>query len=53
MRLIPIPPGAKIFMTKGKKFARWQDGRATKNTVQFRTARVQDDNRIRFLSEYW
>ncbi len=43
---IPMPEGAEIISRRGKKFARWQNG---KN--QTRTAEVLEDGRVMFVAD--
>ena len=45
---IPMPEGAEIISRRGKKFARWQNG---KN--QMRTAEVLEDGRVLFVADCW
>jgi len=50
---IPMPEGAEIILRNGKKFARWQNGRAKEGGVQTRVAEVLDDGRVMFVSDGW
>ena len=45
---IPMPAGAEIITRRGKKFARWQNG---KNQV--RTAELLKDGRVMFVADCW
>ena len=43
-----IPEGADIFTLRGKKVARWENGKG-----QVRTAELLDDGRMQFVSDCW
>ena len=45
---IPMPARAEIITRRGKKFARWQNG---KN--QMRTAEILEDGRVMFVADCW
>ena len=45
---IPKPAGAEIITRRGKKLARWQNGKK-----QVRTAEVLDDGRVMFVADCW
>ena len=45
---IPMPDGAEIINRRGKKMARWTNGKG-----QERIAEVLDDGRIQFVSDCW
>jgi len=45
---IPMPEEAEIIVRRGKKVARWQNGKQ-----QVRTAEVLDDGRVQFVSDCW
>ena len=45
---IDMPAGAEIITRRGKKFARWQNGKK-----QVRTAEVLDDGRVMFVADCW
>ncbi|NOX54529.1 MAG: site-specific integrase [Planctomycetes bacterium] len=45
---IPMPDDAEIIDRRGKKLARWTNGKG-----QERTAEVLDDGRVQFVSDYW
>ena len=43
-----LPPGAEIITRRGKKVARWENGKG-----QVRTAELLKDGRMQFVSDYW
>ena len=45
---IPVPDGAEMITRRGKKLARWANGKG-----QVRTAELLDDGRIEFVSDCW
>ena len=45
---IPMPDGAEVVTRRGKRVARWTNGKG-----QVRTADVLDDGRIQFVSDCW
>jgi len=45
---IPMPDGAEIITRRGKKMARWVNGKR-----QERTAELLDDGRVQFVSDCW
>jgi len=45
---ILMPDGAEFFTRRGRKMARWLNGKR-----QERTAEVLDDGRVQFVSDYW
>ena len=45
---IPMPKGAEVVVRRGRKVARWRNGKR-----QVRTAEVLDDGRVQFVSDCW